>query len=301
MYIRQVLHGLYSEGSLHFSLDQMTWQYVGADERKIPWEEDMIDLLLARVKGLPAHTAAIVKYAACLGRRFPLPILAAVSGWPSEALVLDLEPAVTAGILLKGDDNRPGSCYEFVHDRVVEALYSLLPEREKKKIHLQAGWAMLEQQGLTFMDAGLFAAVDHLNSALDLITDADQRLQLAQYNLEAAKKARASVAFKAAFGYLQVGIELLPQDCWDTHYELSFELYSHYYWCKFLLDGFQSAEQIFQLIEGHARTVEERSNFTSTGHPWRQPTTPMKKLSVRDLRLCSCLVYKSRCGPAKKS
>ena len=258
LYIRQVLHGLYSEGSLHFSLDQMTWQYVGADERKIPWEEDMIDLLLARVKGLPAHTAAIVKYAACLGRRFPLPILAAVSGWPSEALVLDLEPAVTAGILLKGDDNRPGSCYEFVHDRVVEALYSLLPEREKKKIHLQAGWAMLEQQGLTFMDAGLFAAVDHLNSALDLITDADQRLQLAQYNLEAAKKARASVAFKAALGYLQVGIELLPQDCWDTHYELSFELYSHYYWCKFLLDGFQSAEQIFQLIEGHARTVEEK-------------------------------------------
>ncbi len=262
LYIKQFLLNLYSIGTLTFSSDQLAWQYDGARaEEPAAWGEDVIDLVLERIKQVPVMTIEILKFAACLGRWFPLDTLAAALKQPVGSIKEHLQPALELGIIVKNTYPDPGAesgSYEFAHDRVAEAVYSLLTEEERKLTHLKAGRAILDSRSSALEDSELFAAVDHLNYAVDLLEDQEQRLLLAEYNLKAATRARASAAFRAALLYSETGIKLLPPDHWDTHYELSLSLYTSLYWCKFLLEGYESAEPIFQLLTAKARTAEDR-------------------------------------------
>ena len=99
---------------------------------------------------------------------------------------------------------------------MAEAVFSLLSEDEKTQAHLKAGRALLEARSSALDDHELFAAIDHLNHAVDLIDEPEQRLLLAEYNLKAAMRARASVAFQAALWYSEMGIKLLPTGHWDS-------------------------------------------------------------------------------------
>ncbi len=261
LYIKQLLLNLYSMGALIFSPDELVWQYTDSTGQLPGWSEDVVDLVLDRIKRVPAMTLEILKFAACLGRWFPLDILSAALKQPAGALIDYLQPAVELGILLRNSYagiELADSSYEFTHDKVAEAVFSLLSEDEKTQAHLKAGRALLEARSSALDDHELFAAVDHLNHAVDLIDEPEQRLLLAEYNLKAAMRARASVAFQAALWYSEMGIKLLPTGHWDSHYELSFNLYSQHYWCKFLLEGFEAAEPIFQLLIEKACTVEDK-------------------------------------------
>ncbi len=261
LYIKQFLLNLYSTGALTFSSDLLTWQYTASRQAPVDWGEDVVDLILNRVKQVPAMTLEILKLAACLGRWFSLDTLSAALKQPAGSITEHLQPAIELGIIAQNfyTDASPGaSAYEFTHDRVAEAVYSLLSEEEKKQAHLKAGRALLDSGSSALDDPELFAAVDHLNYAADLIQDPEQRLLLAEYNLKAAVRARASVAFNAALLYSETGIKLLPPDHWDSHYDLSFNLYCQYYWCKFLLEGFAAAEPTFQLLIEKARTIEDK-------------------------------------------
>ena len=261
LYIKQFLLNLYSTGALTFSPDQLAWQYTLSGEGPVNWGEDVVHLILERIKQVPAMTLEILRFAACLGRWFPLDTLSAALKQPTGSMREHLQPALELGIIVKNSyagTDPDSSTYEFAHDRVAEAVFSLLSDEEKKQAHLKAGRAMLDSKSSTLDDTELFAAVDHLNHAVDLMEGPEQRLLLAEYNLRAAVRARASVAFKAALLYAEMGIKLLPPNHWDSHYELSFNLYSQYYWCKFLLEGFEAAEPIFQLLIEKARTIEDK-------------------------------------------
>src|SRR5690606_18937054 len=52
----------------------------------------------------------------------------------------------------------------------------------------------------------------------------DERLEASGLNLEAGIAAMATLAFDAAYGYFSSGLSLLPDDAWDAHYDLAFEL-----------------------------------------------------------------------------
>ena len=59
-------------------------------------------------------------------------------------------------------------------------------------------------------------------AARRLITSRDEREQLAELNLIAGKRAKASTAYASALNYLAAGAALLPEDCWERRHELAF-------------------------------------------------------------------------------
>ena len=219
-------------GALIFSPDELVWQYTDSTGQLPGWSEDVVDLVLDRIKRVPAMTLKSSNLRP-VSPLVPLDILSAALKQPAGALIDYLQPAVELGILLRNSYagiELADSSYEFTHDKVAEAVFSLLSEDEKTQAHLKAGRALLEARSSALDDHELFAAVDHLNHAVDLIDEPEQRLLLAEYNLKAAMRARASVAFQAALWYSEMGIKLLPTGHWDSHYELSFNLYSQHYW-----------------------------------------------------------------------
>ena len=81
----------------------------------------------------------------------------------------------------------------FAHDKIQEAAYSLIPERDRPAFHYRIGRLLL---GKLRSDRGhdLFDVVDHLNSAGDLMKDPEERMESARLNLQAAARAEESAA-----------------------------------------------------------------------------------------------------------
>ncbi|MGL4379040.1 MAG: diguanylate cyclase domain-containing protein, partial [Microcoleaceae cyanobacterium] len=115
--------------------------------------------------------------------------------------------------------------YQFLHDRVEQAAYSLIPEEQKQATHLQIGQLLQENSSEMEKEEKLFDIVGHFNLGIELITQPDQREALAKLNLKAGRKAKNATAYLAARNYLQTGILLLAPNCWQTQYKLALNLY----------------------------------------------------------------------------
>jgi hypothetical protein len=93
--------------------------------------------------------------------------------------------------------------YQFEHDRLQECAYALIPVDDRAATHLRIGrlLASKTQEGATA--TSIFAILDHLNRALDLLHDPAERLNYARLNLSAGRLAVCSLrrrvsAFPAA-------------------------------------------------------------------------------------------------------
>ena len=114
--------------------------------------------------------------------------------------------------------------YRFVHDRVQEAAYALTPEASRAEAHLTIGRLLLAHSPLEKRDEAIFEIVNQLNRGAPLITSQDERERLAELNLAAGNRAKASSAYASALTYFTAGTALLPEDAWERRQELAFAL-----------------------------------------------------------------------------
>src|SRR5262249_11567156 len=99
----------------------------------------------------------------------------------------------------------------------------------------------------------IFEIVNHLNRGAALITAPDERDRVAELNLIAGKRAKASSAYASALTYFTAGSALLREDAWERRQELAFELELHRADCEVYAGELQGAEQ--RLVALAARTV----------------------------------------------
>ena len=116
------------------------------------------------------------------------------------------------------------SSYRFVHDRVHEAAYALIPTERRAAVHLRIGRMLVAHTPPGKLDEAIFEIVNQLNRASSLVTAPEEREQLAEFNLLAGKRAQASSAYVSALNYLTTGAALLTEDSWQQRRELSFAL-----------------------------------------------------------------------------
>jgi predicted ATPase len=150
--------------------------------------------------------------------------------------------------------------YEFVHDRVQQAVYSLVDEDEKKKMHVMIGTYLMENIPAGGIEENIMPIMDHFNRGLELIQDPEKRIRLAKYNLMAGRKARASAAYDSALQYLKCASMLVPDDVWEQYYSLSFDLYLEFAQAQYLCGETEAAEKLFDIVLGKAKTVLERAD-----------------------------------------
>ena len=149
--------------------------------------------------------------------------------------------------------------YRFVHDRVQEAAYALIPEASRAEAHLRIGRLLAAQTPPEKREEAIFEIVNQLNRGAALITSRDEREQLAELNLIAGKRAKASTAYASALTYLAAGAALLPEDCWERRHELTFALELHRAECEFLTGALAAAEQRLATLSARAATTVERA------------------------------------------
>ena len=199
--------------------------------------------MVGKLCRLPVETQTALQHLACLGNSAEITLLAVVLG-TSEAQV---HRALWERILLELVERREAR-YRFVHDRVQEAAYSLIPEPMRPEMHLRIGKLLVAHTPPEKREEVIFEIVNQLNRGSALIQSQDEREELAELNLIAGKRAKQSTAYDSALTYLAAGRALLPEDCWKRCGALTFALELHRAECEFLTGAFAAAEERLSML-----------------------------------------------------
>ena len=127
--------------------------------------------------------------------------------------------AVRTGLIFRADDS-----YQFLHDRVQEAAYSLIPKELRAEAHLRIGMLLADHTPPAKRDEAIFEIVNQLNRGSHLIASVEERERVADLNLIAGRRAKISTAYDSALRYLRAGIALLTEETWERNYELIFAI-----------------------------------------------------------------------------
>jgi predicted ATPase len=217
---RQVLRSLEDQSLLALDTATGRWFWDMDALRDLDIVDSVVELLVGKLKVLPADTQDTLKVAACIGNQFDIATLTVVTAGEDEAILDHLQEAVTAGLIWESGDH----CH-FVHDRVQEAAYTLVPQEDRDRTHLSIGRLLLQRQHGSDHEQDLYQVVDQLNHGLHLVEDEQERMQLARLNLQAARAARQASAFETGLNYAQAGIELFGENSWDQDYQLTLALH----------------------------------------------------------------------------
>jgi PAS domain S-box-containing protein len=271
----QFLKSLYEDGQIIFDWDVRHWQ---CDIAQVTFDDasDVVEFMAVQLQKLPGETQDVLKLAACIGAQFDLDTLAIVNEELPEqtasalwrALQEELILPITEGYkcFIPTDDQSPTECiinptYRFLHDRVQQAAYSLIPDSQKKATNLKVGKLLQQNYSEIEQEEQLFDIVGHLNQGIELILQPSEREALAQLNLKAGGKARNSNAYAAAIIYLQTGIQLLTANCWQTQYELTLNLYIAAAEAAYLNADFEGMEQMAAPVLQNAQTILDKTKI----------------------------------------
>ena len=258
----QFFENLFKENLLRFDHGQERWTWDLTEIRKKNITDNVVELLCSKIESFSSDVQEILKFAACIGNRFGIRTLNIISKKEIEYLEETLDVAIMQQLI---SPEHTGN-YRFIHDRVHQAAYSLISEASKKSLHLEIGFLLLHdfetvEKTLTFADREeqLFNVVNHLNIGMTLIKDEEQKLALAKLNLRAGQHAKVSAAYKPSAEYIQAGIRLLPEDHWQSHYELSLALHNEAIQTAYLCGDFIEMETLVEIILVSTHAIEDRS------------------------------------------
>jgi PAS domain S-box-containing protein len=250
----QFFVALADEGLLRFDHDAGRWRWKLDRIHAKGYTDNVVDLMVGRLTRLPVQTQAALQQFACLGNAAEITMLSIVLGKSSEDVGLDLWDAVRLELV-----ERLEHSYKLVHDRVQEAAYSLIPERLRPEAHLRVGRLLAAHTPAEKREEAIFDIVNQLNRGTALITSQDEREQLAEFNLLAGRRAKASAAYASALIYFTAGAALLPEDSWERRHELTFALELHRAECEFLTGALAEAEQRLNVLSTRAASTVERA------------------------------------------
>ena len=284
-FLKQLLKSLYQENLLSFNMRSRVWQWDIKQLKEMGITDNVVELMLGKIQKLDLQTQNILKLAACIGNRFDLNTLSIVNEKSLQETTSDLWKALDSGLILPLSDsykiplafqpeelekwNRlvasdrtspiPNSqfpiIYKFLHDRVQQAAYEIIPDEQKKQVHLQIGRLVLKNTKPQEIEENIFEIVNQLNIGAELITTQSERDELAKLNLIAGQKAKASTAYDAAIRYLSAGLELLAEDSWETEYDLTLNLHVEAVEAQYLNANFEAANQLSEVVVTKAREI----------------------------------------------
>ena len=252
-FVIQFISALAEEGLLTFDHGAARWSWDLERIHAKGYTDNVVDLMVGKLNRLPFETQKTLKEFACLGNSAESNTLSIVCGTSEKEVHSHLWEAVRLELVA-----RQGGVYKFIHDRILEAAYSLIAEHSRAETHLKIGRLLAARIPPESRGEAIFEIANQVNRGAALITSRDEREQLAELNLMAAKRAKASTAYASALKYLTAGAALLPEDSWDRLHELAFWIELNRAECEFLTGELVAAEErLARLAARAANTVEQ--------------------------------------------
>jgi serine/threonine protein kinase len=224
LFVTESLSYLYNEDLLFLDADrQWRWDLDKIHESCMP--TTVVALFCAKIEKLVPDLITLLEYCACSGNTFSPAELASNMGITLRDTFEMLKPALSQRLLIESKNQ-----LQFIHDKVQEAVLSMISAERRRQIHWRIGSRLLsaipeDQIDLEKID-NLFTIVSHLNLGREKHLDNQTAYRLSDLNYHAGNKALAALATEAANDYFNLSLELLPSDCWeDSQYNQTFLIY----------------------------------------------------------------------------
>jgi serine/threonine protein kinase len=275
-FIGMFLKTLRSENLLTFDSSRGQWQWSISRINKLESTDNVVDLLVQKIKRLSENTQEILGWASCIGIEFDLSAFIAISGIDATEIGKFFREAIQEGLLLvvepfyqqtRGNVSSPkevqGS-YRFTHDRIRQAVYSSMDAIQKQHCHAKIGLYLLQNLTETEQSKELFSIVNHLNAGNKKTVTVVNREKLARLNLYAGLKAKSAAAFSPAFKYFQNGMLVIGKNCWEDNYQLTKDLYEKAAETAYLCGYYGDMERLAEELLQHANSLLDTINVHET-------------------------------------
>ena len=274
-FLIQFIETLDAEDYLRFDPQQRIWIWDTAEISAMESTENVVDLMVSRLRKLPAGTRELLKLASCIGSTFDLGTLSTITERPVVEVAGAAWEALQRGLLIPlTGAGAPGqvspaaislsperSRFRFLHDRVQQAANTMISEQQRKPVHLKIGRLIRHNTLEDGLEERAFDIVSHLGQCVELIDDEQERLDLARICLMAGDRAKSATAFGAARNYMQTGVKLMGDAGWSTDYDLTKKLHFGLAECSYLSGQLEQAEAHFEQILGKAKTNAEKARL----------------------------------------
>ncbi|MEG4911718.1 AAA family ATPase [Microcoleus sp. B7-D4] len=276
-FIKEFLKSLYTEQLLKFDTNAGAWYWDLEQIITRNITDNVVEFIADKIQTLSDSAQKVLRLAACIGNQFDLPTLSIINEDSQKQTADELWNAIQAGLILpigddykflKTDRDTKGLkiIYKFAHDRIQQAAYSLIPPDDKQAVHWKVGQLLLQNTPPQVLQQKIFDIVNQLNFSIEAIDVQLEKDKLAQLNLIAGKKAKASAAWKPAWNYLSIGINCLSADSWLRQYDLSLALY---------VETVEAA-----ILSGHVEEMEKLANLVL-----QQATSLLDKVKVYEVKI----------------
>jgi predicted ATPase len=228
-FVKELLGHLARAGAFRFASESGLWQWDYEKVQAAAVSDNVVDLMVERLQKLPPATLDALCIAACLGNQCDLTQVALVAGKPAGIVASALRRAVEERVLVplgngyrliqddheydEGGLSTLAIHYQFQHDRVQQAAYSLLGSEAKARAHLAIGRLLLASDSQAHQE-GFFELVNHLNLGRAFITSPEERAELVSRNEIAGRRAKQAAAYAVGTAYFETALGLLTKEEW---------------------------------------------------------------------------------------
>jgi predicted ATPase/class 3 adenylate cyclase len=281
-FLAEMLKSLEQARAIAFAPETGRWRWDMDAVRCSGLAGNVVELMITNLRRLPPATQRTLQLAACIGNAFDLRTLSIIHERSMDETGKGLLPALRLHLIVPLDEDYKlvgeaagadadtaesgpalNATYRFQHDRVQQAAYALIDEERKQAVHLSVGRLIKRYADAPERDRRLIEIVGHLNEGRRLIDDPAERKELARLNLAAGIRAQRSSAYEFALGYLRIGHELSPEDCWASDYDLKMALATEYQQCAYLTTRYEEAEWWIEEMLARARSDLEKAEILS--------------------------------------
>jgi predicted ATPase/two-component sensor histidine kinase len=253
----QFMRSLAEDRLVWFDKDSRGWRWDIEAIQARGVTANVFGLLAKMLDRLPVATQELLRDFACLGNHAHMDVLGAACGLTKEGLENALIPAVHAELIAKHAER-----YNFMHDHIQEAAYSLTPQSVRPAVHLRLARSLLSWAQGTRLEEYLLDVVNQFNRGAAELSSQEERDQVAELNVRAGKRAKATTAYESAFMYFSAGGALLGENAWHRRRALSFALELDLAECEFLTAQLAAADERLTKLEPFIGTLLERSAVT---------------------------------------
>ncbi|MEG5060015.1 serine/threonine-protein kinase PknK [Microcoleus sp. A2-C5] len=268
-FVKEFLKSLYTEQFLKFDREARAWSWDLEQIQTRNITDNVVELMTGKIQTLSQSAQKKIRLAACIGNQFDLATLSIINETSQKQTANKLWDAIEAGLILPvGDDykfiqtdreeHELKITYKFAHNRIQQAAYSLIPPDEKQAVHWKVGQLLLKNTPPQVLQQKIFDIVNQLNFGIAAIDVQLERDKLAQLNLIAAKKAKASAAWEPAWNYLRIARDCLSADSWLRQYELTLALYVEAAEVASSRGNFEEMEKLASLVLQQATSLLDK-------------------------------------------
>ncbi len=278
-FLRQFLVTLHRSGAIAFDRECSAWVWNTQQAARQPSTDNVGEVLVGHIAGLPPETQRLMQLAGCIGNRFDLRTLATVAELGFVEAFIGLWPAIEqrllfaeSGVLTRlpdadtdtDDSLEPDEAarmlFRFSHDRVQQvAAASAYDARGHERIHLEIGSTLRRHLDAEEQAARAFEIADQLNAGRGALETVAERVDVAESDLACGRRALEASAYDSAVEYLAIAAELLgEEEPQPQHRDLWFGIHLELARAWYLSGHYDAAARAYPLLLRLAISDEER-------------------------------------------